>query len=233
MGKVKIKKKDTRIDMTAMSDVTVLLLTFFMLTSTFLTKEPAQVTIPPSVSEKKVPEEKAIQILVSQEGNTYFSMSGGTIIDEATGEKEVLTSEQMREEVLRAALHYYGEAKGKKITPSPKAIDNFKNLPSFGGCKLAEINKWLESGDVKSLDSQIQKKGFKLPDDNADFQIWLKAMKKVAQDHHIGKDLIGGRVLSVKADRSTPYSYVEAVTANLQEAQISKFNFMTALKEKE
>ena len=33
MGRVKIKKKSTFIDMTAMSDVTVLLLTFFMLTS--------------------------------------------------------------------------------------------------------------------------------------------------------------------------------------------------------
>ena len=32
----KIKKKSTFIDMTAMSDVTVLLLTFFMLTSTFI-----------------------------------------------------------------------------------------------------------------------------------------------------------------------------------------------------
>ena len=52
MGKVKIKKKETRIDMTAMSDVTVLLLTFFMLTSTFLQKEPVQVITPPSVSEE-------------------------------------------------------------------------------------------------------------------------------------------------------------------------------------
>ena len=32
MGKVKVKKKSMFIDMTAMSDVTVLLLTFFMLT---------------------------------------------------------------------------------------------------------------------------------------------------------------------------------------------------------
>ena len=41
----KIKKKSTFIDMTAMSDVTVLLLTFFMLTSTFRTGagEPAAV----------------------------------------------------------------------------------------------------------------------------------------------------------------------------------------------
>ena len=40
----KIKKKSTFIDMTAMSDVTVLLLTFFMLTSTFIQKEPVSYT---------------------------------------------------------------------------------------------------------------------------------------------------------------------------------------------
>ena len=38
MGRAQIKKKSTFIDMTAMSDVTVLLLTFFMLTSTFVKK---------------------------------------------------------------------------------------------------------------------------------------------------------------------------------------------------
>ena len=42
MGRAKIKKKSTFIDMTAMSDVTVLLLTFFMLTSTFVKKEPSR-----------------------------------------------------------------------------------------------------------------------------------------------------------------------------------------------
>ena len=36
MARVKVKKQSTFIDMTAMSDVTVLLLTFFMLTSTFI-----------------------------------------------------------------------------------------------------------------------------------------------------------------------------------------------------
>ena len=54
MGRVKIARKSTFIDMTAMSDVTVLLLTFFMLTSTFLQKEPATVITPASVSTEKV-----------------------------------------------------------------------------------------------------------------------------------------------------------------------------------
>ena len=56
MPRVKIKRKSTRIDMTAMSDVTVLLLTFFMLTSTFVQKEPVRVNTPGSVSEIKIPE---------------------------------------------------------------------------------------------------------------------------------------------------------------------------------
>ena len=50
MGKVKVKKKSMFIDMTAMSDVTVLLLTFFMLTGNFIKKEPVQVVTPGSVS---------------------------------------------------------------------------------------------------------------------------------------------------------------------------------------
>ena len=65
--KVKIKRKSTLIDMTAMSDVTVLLLTFFMLTSTFLQKEPTIVYTPSSVSEEKVPVKDLVTILVSSE----------------------------------------------------------------------------------------------------------------------------------------------------------------------
>ena len=60
MGKVKVKKQSTFIDMTAMSDVTVLLLTFFMLTSTFVQKEPITVNTPASVSEVKVPEQNTV-----------------------------------------------------------------------------------------------------------------------------------------------------------------------------
>ena len=56
MGKVKIKKSDVWIDMTPMSDVMTLLLTFFMLTSTFVKNEPVKVNTPGSVSETKVPE---------------------------------------------------------------------------------------------------------------------------------------------------------------------------------
>ena len=64
MSRAKIKKKNMFIDMTAMSDVTVLLLTFFMLTASFVKKEPVQVVTPASISEIKIPETNIMSILV-------------------------------------------------------------------------------------------------------------------------------------------------------------------------
>jgi len=71
MAKIKIQKKDIWIDMTPMSDVMTLLLCFFMLTSTFLTPEPVQVTAPNSVSEVKIPEQDVLNILINPDGRVY------------------------------------------------------------------------------------------------------------------------------------------------------------------
>ena len=74
MSKVKTKKHDTFIDMTAMSDVTVLLLTFFMLTATFLPKEPLQVITPASVVDIKIPEANLMTILIKPDGQVYVNL---------------------------------------------------------------------------------------------------------------------------------------------------------------
>ena len=68
MGKVKVKKSDVWIDMTPMSDVMVLLLTFFMMTSTFVKNEAVKVMTPMSVSEIKVPETNVLNFYVSRYG---------------------------------------------------------------------------------------------------------------------------------------------------------------------
>ena len=74
MGKVKVKKADVWIDMTPMSDVMVLLLTFFMLTSTFVKSEAVKVVTPGSVSEIKVPETNVLTILCDKEGRIFVGM---------------------------------------------------------------------------------------------------------------------------------------------------------------
>jgi biopolymer transport protein ExbD len=74
MPKIKVKRKDTWIDMTPMSDVMVLLLTFFMLTSTFLKPEPVKVSTPLSVSEIKIPEINVLSILISPKGQVFLDI---------------------------------------------------------------------------------------------------------------------------------------------------------------
>ena len=74
MSKVKTKKHSTFIDMTAMSDVTVLLLTFFMLTANFIPKEPVQLITPGSISEAKIPDSNILTVLVDTTGHVYLTM---------------------------------------------------------------------------------------------------------------------------------------------------------------
>ena len=76
MTKVKLPRKSTAIDMTAMCDVAFLLLTFFMLTSNFTQKEPVTVNTPSSISEIKIPERNIMTILIDKSGKLFFGIDG-------------------------------------------------------------------------------------------------------------------------------------------------------------
>jgi biopolymer transport protein ExbD len=57
-GKVRAKKASTKIDMTPMVDLAFLLLTFFMLTTTFNKPQTMEITMP----EKPKPEDKLPEV---------------------------------------------------------------------------------------------------------------------------------------------------------------------------
>ena len=60
--------------MTPMRDVMVLLLTFFMLTATFVKEEPVKVNAPGSVSEVKIPTSKLLTIFVEKNGKVFLNL---------------------------------------------------------------------------------------------------------------------------------------------------------------
>ena len=137
MGRAKIKKKSTFIDMTAMSDVTVLLLTFFMLTSTFVKKEPVQVTTPASVSEIKIPETNVLQILVDPNGKVFMSLD--------------------KQSDLRNVLEAMGQEYG--VTFTPEETKKFMLASTFGvpmkSMKKVISNIFMSTIGVKSTRTVI------------------------------------------------------------------------------
>jgi biopolymer transport protein ExbD len=66
------------IDMTPMVDVIMLLLTFFMLTTQFRPPEAADVTLPTSNSEFKLPESDVLTVLITKEGGLFLEADSRT-----------------------------------------------------------------------------------------------------------------------------------------------------------
>lgn len=74
MARNKKERGDLYIDMTAMSDMAWLLLTFFVLTTQFRKPEIVPVNTPSSVAETKLQDGDLVQITVNDEGRYYFGI---------------------------------------------------------------------------------------------------------------------------------------------------------------
>src|SRR5277367_4760865 len=90
MPRVKVARKSTFIDMTAMCDVAFLLLTFFILTAKPRVEDPIKAEVPASSKEKQVPEENLATITIGGKDQVFFSVTGAQIRQEtlkAMGDK--------------------------------------------------------------------------------------------------------------------------------------------------
>ncbi len=234
MGKVKIKRKSTLIDMTAMSDVTVLLLTFFMLTSTFLQKEPVTVITPSSVSEIKVPTANVAQILVSPEGKVFISVAG----DADAENKDSWGSEAIRAEILVKAVQEYNRLHpNNKVELTDADVATFSKINMFGvPFKALPTFLRMSQTEQDKVISDMSRADIGIPiDDNKDlttpneFQIWMRAIYSSGNDN-LQASMKKGEGIAVKADQNTPYEIVHHVLDNLQTLKMNRFSLMTALK---
>lgn len=213
MAKIKVKKQSTFIDMTAMSDVTVLLLTFFMLTSTFLAKEPIQVTTPSSVSEISIPEVNKLQMLIDMNGKVFMS----------------LDNVKDREAALVGVGQDYG------ISFSREEINKFSQLATFG-VPIAEMKAFL------ALDSEQQDKYMKDYLETDRIGIPTKGKESTNADGEVvvdnefkhwirhASDANPDLLLAIKADKNTKYPVVQEVMDNLRDMRKNRYLLITSLK---
>ncbi|MDE7108427.1 MAG: biopolymer transporter ExbD [Muribaculaceae bacterium] len=240
MGRVKIAKKSTFIDMTAMSDVTVLLLTFFMLTSTFLAKEPTTVITPPSVSTEKVQETNFVQVLVSPEGKVWLTMNNDT--------SSAWSNEKMRMALLDKVSEIYNESHKNKVSFTPLQKQTFAKLGSFG-VPLSQMGEFLNLADQQEGQTKMDKwlsgedenpnhiTGIPISWNNDEanpneFQMWMKALRQTENDN-LAQAIKDGTGVAIKGDQNTSFDIIHMVMDNLQTIHMNKFTFLTALKAEE
>ena len=155
MGKVKVKKADIWIDMTPMSDVMVLLLTFFMLTSTFVKNEAVKVVTPGSVSEIKVPETNVLTLLCDKEGRIFVGMD---------------TPKKMEDLISGMASQY-------SVNLTKKQLENGRAAATIG-VSMQDLTSCLDLGD--KMNEYMASKG--IPTDSIDgkqsqFQDWVQTAR--------------------------------------------------------
>lgn len=82
MAAVKTKRHGPTMDMTAMCDVAFLLLTFFIMASSFKSEETVKVETPSSVSESLIPESNVAMVSIDPTGKYYFGVVDPTQRDD-------------------------------------------------------------------------------------------------------------------------------------------------------
>jgi len=90
MPKHKQARVGVRIDMTPMVDVAFLLLTFFMLTTSFKPPEEVQITLPVSHSAIKLPESDVMIVTVNKAGNIYLGLDSQVLRTNLFGAENAL-----------------------------------------------------------------------------------------------------------------------------------------------
>ncbi|RRD78491.1 biopolymer transporter ExbD [Alloprevotella sp. OH1205_COT-284] len=200
MGRFRVKKQDTFIDMTPMSDVMVLLLTFFMLTATFTKEEPVKVNVPGSVSEIKIPENNLLTIFVSPEGKIFMTM------DSPVGQ------EKMAQELID----------NNKLSLTAQQLKEFAQVPTFG-TPLNTIGSWVDMEPAKRNELLTKDSGAGIPCDslNDELKEWVIAARN-ANGENMG--------IAIKADKNTPYSSIKEVMNSLRSIDESRYNLITTLK---
>ena len=108
MARVKVPRKSTHIDMTAMCDVAFLLLTFFILSAKPRPQDPIQVDTPASSVEVAIPDENVLLLTVGQ-AKVFYT------IDAA---------------IRKETLNRMGEKYNTTFTPEEQA--KFANTNIFG-----------------------------------------------------------------------------------------------------
>lgn len=197
MPKVKVPRKSTAVDMTAMCDVAFLLLSFFILTTKFKPPEALAVSTPNSVSTKAVDAKNVVQVIMDKDGKAYFSIG-----DESIDEKQ---------EVIEAI----DQMKTLGLTSQEKAA--FTRAGAYIGVPFAQLKSYLQltPDQVKHFKAP----GIPLDTANNELTVWMRAASTAFQSKKMN--------LFVKGDNNAKYPTFKGIIDAFKKNELFKFSMIT------
>jgi|HubBroStandDraft_3_1064219.scaffolds.fasta_scaffold33736_2 biopolymer transport protein ExbD len=200
MGRAKLPRKSTNIDMTAMCDVAFLLLSFFILATKFKPPEALSVITPSSVSTKTAPEKDVVLVTIDKEGKVYLSVSDANVNEKKTMIDAINTS--------------------KNIGLSDAEKANFVNIPNaYIGAPFSQLKSYLDKNPEQLRN--VVKPGIPAVDStNNEMVDWFRA----AQDAFQGRKMN----ILVKGDDASKYPSLQGVIIALKKNDLMKFQVVTS-----
>ena len=197
MPKVKVPRKSTAVDMTAMCDVAFLLLSFFILTTKFKPAEALAVTTPKSVSTNPAEQKDVVMITMDKDGKIFFSVS-----DDAMEEKQTIIDEVNQQKALN-------------LTDAEKK--GFLRAGSFIGVPFSQMKSFLQQSPEQL--AKVTKVGIPVDSANNELQVWMRAAKSAFS----GKKMN----LLVKGDNDAKYPSFKGVLDAFKRNDELKFQMIT------
>ncbi|MBF4486657.1 biopolymer transporter ExbD [Flavobacterium sp. CSZ] len=204
MAKIKMKKKSTSTDMTAMCDVAFLLLTFFILTATAKVPEALPVDMPSSVAQTKLPDSDLAIITIGKgadgKSKVFFDLKG----------------REIRKRTLEGMGSKYGVTFSEDDKTKFALMDDFgvplTNLKQIIDMKAADRTKANQPGiPIDSLDNQLKD--------------WLLVSRRASIDLD-DKEL----KIAIKGDAKEQYPQIKKIMDILQDQKINSFNLVTGTR---
>ncbi len=186
-----------------MVDLFSLLLTFFMLTTSFRPQEATVIDSPFSVSEKQAPDKDLITLIIDSTNRIFFNMDNGP--DSST---------KYRIDLLKQMGERYS------IKFSDKELDKFSKLNSYG-MPVKDIKTWLTTDDPK-VKEELQQ-GIPMDTVDNELAMWVRYARLVNPRAEV----------AIKGDGNADYKVVKQVMDLLQENKVNKFNLVTNLMKEE
>lgn len=204
MGRIKVARKSTAIDMTAMCDVSFLLLTFFILTATARQPEPLPVDTPASTVKFKLPDLDIATITIGQKGTVFFGVPGQPI----------------RRRTLELMAEKY------QIQFSDEEMNRFQVMESFG-VPIGNLKQIIMMKGDDRIKPGLQKG---IPTDSvgqrpSELHNWILSARYATKE----LNNVDMRV-SIKGDSKEEYPSIKKILGILQDQNINKFSLITSLR---